>query len=257
MSSSELQAGVVVIGACGTIGSAVCRAFAGRGARVLALDLDPDAAAGLARSLPGAGHRGSSIDVTDLESVDAAASLSDHSGAVVYAAGVETTCDVLDTDWPVYRRVLEINLIGAVAVGQAFGRRMIAAGEGGCFVYLSSVAGKRGEAGAAAYCASKFGLQGVVECFAAEVAMHGIRVNAICPGNVDSPMLRSVAEAQVRRESGARTTEDVMTSYVEDAAERRLVDPDEVAEVAAWLCSPAASGINGESINVDAGALTG
>jgi NAD(P)-dependent dehydrogenase (short-subunit alcohol dehydrogenase family) len=132
---------------------------------------------------------------------------------------------------------------------------MLDAGRPGSFVFLSSTAGKRGEAGASAYCASKFGLLGMVECFAAEVAARGIRVNAICPGNVDSPLLRAVARDQARREGSS--VEVVVEMYANVAAARRLVTPEEVAAVAVWLVSPAASGITGESINVDAGALTG
>src|SRR5207244_3002112 len=82
---------------------------------------------------------------------------------------------------------------GAFYAGQAFATRMLGADRPGSFVFLSSTAGKRGEAGASAYCASKFGLIGMMESFAAEVAAKGIRVNAICPGNVDSPMLRAIA----------------------------------------------------------------
>lgn len=248
---------VAVVGACGTIGTDVCRTLAGAGQRVVALDLDGEAAARLARSLTGADHRGIPIDVTDLESIESAAAEIGPPHAVVYAAGIETTCDVIDTDWQTYRRVIDVNLNGAIAVGQAFGRLMVAAGRGGAVVFLSSTAGKRGEAGAAAYCASKFGLLGVTECFAAEVGRHGIRVNAVCPGNVDSPMLRQVAEAEVDRRGDGASVDDVLGQWAEDAAEQRLIKPQEVAGVIAWLCSDSSSGINGESINIDAGALTG
>ena len=120
---------------------------------------------------------------------------------------------------------------------------------------MSSTAGKQGEAGAAAYCASKFGVLGLVESFAAEVATAGIRVNALCPGNVDSPMLTRVAEMQAERTGSS--ADSVMKDYVRLAATKRLVAPHEVAQAALWLSSGAASGITGESINVDAGALTG
>ena len=104
-------------------------------------------------------------------------------------------------------------------------------------------------------CASKFALIGLVQSFAAEVAAAGIRVNAVCPGNVDTPMLRRVAD-----DIAANTHRDVETIWqdMKDvAAANRLVTPVEVAQSCLWLCSPLASGITGEAINVDAGALSG
>ena len=102
---------------------------------------------------------------------------------------------------------------------------------------------------------AKFGLLGLVESFAAEVAALGIRANAVCPGNVDSPMLEAVSEQIAAREG--RPTEAVMEELVTAAASKRLVEPREVAETCLWLCSPASSGVTGESVNVDGGALTG
>jgi NAD(P)-dependent dehydrogenase (short-subunit alcohol dehydrogenase family) len=247
-----------VIGAAGTIGRAVCEAFAAAGAAVTALDVDEAGAASVASSLRGEGHGARALDVTDAEAVGRAAEEVFGAGrldSVVYSPGIETTCDVVDTDWEVYHRVLAVNLHGAVRVAQAFGRHMLEAGAGGSFVFLASTAGKRGEAGAAAYCASKFGLLGVVECFAAEAGPHGIRVNALCPGNVDSPMLRAVA-AGIAGRAGS-SADEVLDAMAAEAAERRLVRAEEVARAAVWLASPAASGVNGESLNVDAGALTG
>jgi NAD(P)-dependent dehydrogenase (short-subunit alcohol dehydrogenase family) len=249
---------VAVIGAAGAIGSAICRAYAAAGATVTSLDLDGSGADRLAASLPGSDHRAGAIDVADRADVRRAAEETWRLGpidSVVYAAGLEATCDVIDMDWEAYDRVMAVNLSGGVQVAQAFGRHIVEAGRGGSFVFLSSAAGKRGEAGAGAYCASKFGLLGIVECFAAEVGRYGVRVNAICPGNVDSPMLREVAAAAARREQ--RGVEEVLDDYIGEAAEHRMVRPEEVASVAVWLASPEASGINGESINVDAGALTG
>ncbi len=247
-----------VVGAAGTIGSAICRAYAQAGAAVWAADLDGAAAQGVARSLGGGGHASHVIDVTDPESVERAAAEAWRRGpidSVVYAAGVAITADVAEMEWAAYRRLMAINLDGALYTARAFVTRMLGAGRPGSFVFISSTAGKRGEAGAAAYCASKFGLLGMMECFAAEVAARGIRVNAICPGNVDSAMLRAIARDQAQREGS--TYEAVIETYTTMAAARRLVAPDEVAAVAVWLASPLASAIVGEAVNVDAGALTG
>jgi NAD(P)-dependent dehydrogenase (short-subunit alcohol dehydrogenase family) len=248
-----------VVGAGGAIGSAICRAYAEAGATVTALDVDLGAAERATAGLPpGASSRALPMDVTD--DVDVARAAADtmdgrRIDSVVYAAGVAPTFEVLDFEWDVYHHTLAVNLHGALRVAQAFVRPMLAAGVGGCFTFLSSTAGKRGEAGAAAYCASKFAIEGVVQCFAAEVGAHGIRVNAICPGDVDTPMLRKVAAAQAAREGSA--AEVVLASYARRSACGRLVTPAEVAAVAIWLASPLAAGVTGESVNVDAGLLTG
>jgi NAD(P)-dependent dehydrogenase (short-subunit alcohol dehydrogenase family) len=248
----------VVVGAAGAIGSAICRAYAEAGATVWAVDLNLTAARDLASGLGDGEHRGAAADVTDAGAVERLAAEVWSEGpidSVVYAAGVEFTADVAKTVWSDYRRLMAVNLDGAFYTAQAFVTRMLDASRPGSFVFLSSTAGKRGEPGASAYCASKFGLIGLVESFAAEVAAKGIRVNAICPGNVDSPMLRAVARGVARREGAGY--EAVMEQFANVAAARRLVSPAEVAAVAVWLASPLASAVMGEAINVDACTLAG
>jgi NAD(P)-dependent dehydrogenase (short-subunit alcohol dehydrogenase family) len=245
----------VVVGAGGAIGTASARALQRAGAYVTALDLDLEAAQ---TALAGSPGRAARLDVTSAQEVRRIAGevAGDRAvDSVLYAVGVAPTSDVLALDWDVYHRTLAVNLHGALHVAQAFGRAMLAARRGGSFLFVSSTAGKRGEPGAAAYCASKFALLGVVECFAAELAPHGIRVNALCPGNVDSPMLRAVAQADADREG--TSAKEMLARYRAAAAADRLVSVEEVAATAVWLASDGASGITGESVNVDAGALTG
>jgi NAD(P)-dependent dehydrogenase (short-subunit alcohol dehydrogenase family) len=242
----------VVVGAGGALGRAICRACARAGARVTALDRDEGAAAAAVAGAPGGPHAAHALDVTDLDAVRAAAARAGAVDSVVYAAGLTATFDVLDTDWDAYHRLLDVNLHGALRVAQAFGAAMVAARRPGSFAFLSSTAGLRGEAGASAYCASKFGLRGLVESFAAEMAPHGIRVNAICPGDVDSPMLREVAAGQAARAGVAAG--EVLAAYAAASPAGRLVRPEEVAGVAVWLASPLAAGVAGESVTVDLGA---
>ncbi len=247
----------VVVGGAGAIGAAITRAFATAGARLTVLDSDASRARQVIDGLPGSAHAAGEVDVTERGSVGASAEWSWASGAVdsvTYAAGVAETADLVDLDWDDYHRVLAVNLHGALHVAQEHARRMLAASRPGAFVFLASSAGKRPEAGASAYCASKFGLLGAVLSFAAEVADADIRVNAICPGNVDTPMLRRVAELQAARDGG--DPEALLARYADEAAARRLVTVDEVAATAVFLASPLSSGIVGESVNVDAGALT-
>lgn len=245
----------VVAGAGGAIGAAICRAYADAGARVTALDLDLAAAEAAIDGLPAGPHAAGRVDVCDRGDVAHAAEAAGVADSVVYAAGLAPTFDLLAFDWEAYERTIAVNLHGALHVAQAFAAAMVDARRPGAITFLSSVAGKHGEAGAIAYCASKFGLQGAMESLAAELGVHGVRVNAICPGNVDTPMLHEVARAQAARED--RDPEAVLREYAGLAAARRLVTTAEVGAVAAWLASPLASGITGESVNVDAGALTG
>jgi NAD(P)-dependent dehydrogenase (short-subunit alcohol dehydrogenase family) len=248
----------VVLGAAGAIGRAICRTYAEAGANVLAFDTDEEGVQKLMSELVGDGHAAGLVDVTDPGSVERMADDAWRRGpvdSVIYAVGVEFTADVADMDWGEYRRLMAVNLAGAFFTGKAFASRMLGAGLPGAFTFLSSIAGKRGEPGASAYCASKFGLIGFVESFAAEVAEQGIRVNAICPGCVDSPMLRAVAGEVAAREG--TSSELVMQRLTNMSAARRLVRPEEVAGACLWLSSPLASAVTGEAIDVDAGALVG
>jgi NAD(P)-dependent dehydrogenase (short-subunit alcohol dehydrogenase family) len=244
-----------VVGGAGAIGSEICRAYAGAGAGVAVLDVDEDAARTLAASLEGDGHAGAAVDVTNPGSADQAAAWCGQVDSVVYCAGIAFTANVADTDWALYRRLIAVNLDGAFYTSGAFTRGMIAAGRPGSFVFLTSTAGLRGEAGASAYCASKFGLVGLMESLAAELTLAGIRANAIAPGNVDSPLLRSVAVAQAEREGS--TPEEMLDRYAHAGAAQRLVSIPEVAAAVLWLASPLAAGVTGEVLRVDAGQMIG
>jgi NAD(P)-dependent dehydrogenase (short-subunit alcohol dehydrogenase family) len=243
-----------VVGGAGALGAAICRAYADAGAHVSLYDLDRAAADRVVSSLRGE-HRSGSVDVTDPASVDRMASEAGAVDSIVYCAGNAFTAELSATDWGLYRKLMAVNLDGAFYAGSAFALRMLEAGREGSFVFMSSTAGLRGEAGASAYCASKFGINGLVESLAAELSPGGIRANAVAPGNVDSPMLRSVAENQAEREG--TTPEEMIDRYAHQGAAVRLVDPAEVAATVVWLASPLASGVTGEVIRVDVGQMIG
>lgn len=237
----------VVLGGLGTIGGAVSRAFADAGAEVVVADLPG--------SSPSCEYR--AVDVRSPESVEnLAAYIWDTGGvdAVVYAPGVNYTDYVVDTDWDEYRRLMAVNLDGAFYTAKSFGSRQLAAARNGSFTFVASTAGKRGESGASVYCATKFGLIGLVESFADEVASRGVRVNAVCPGNVRGPMIYWLAAAVAERE--AIPVNEVERRFEAASAAGRFVRPEEVASVCAWLASPAASAVMGASIVVDAATLS-
>jgi NAD(P)-dependent dehydrogenase (short-subunit alcohol dehydrogenase family) len=257
--SPDLLAGqrVVVIGAGGAIGAGICREVARAGATVLAADLR--GADRIVADLGGAPHLAVTVDVTDLTSVraltDTVFTDDQQVDGVVYAAGSNTTGPIAALDWGDYDRVMAVNLRGAFHVAQSFAAPLTAQPTPSSIVLLASTAGQKGEAGGTVYCASKFGLIGLMQSLAAEFAPGGVRVNAVAPGNVDSPMLRTLAQAIADRE--ATSVEQVLDLLAGEAAAGRLVEVDEVAATCAWLLSPAASGVTGTTINVDAGMLTG
>jgi NAD(P)-dependent dehydrogenase (short-subunit alcohol dehydrogenase family) len=242
----------VVIGGGGTIGAACIQALASAGATVWSVDLGEDAAARASAGL-GNGHKSIACDVTDPLAVDRLAQTIGPVDSVVYAAGLNHDGEILDMDWALYRKVMAVNLDGAFHVSSSFARSMIAADRSGAFVFLSSTAGLRGEAGASVYCATKFGLIGLTECVAAELSRHRIRANVIGPGNVDSPMLKDVA-AKIAGRTGEEA-EAIWESMAHAGAATRLVDPDEVAKLCVYLASPLSSGITGTTVRVDAGGM--
>lgn len=228
----------VVIGARGGIGAACMLAFASMGWEAIGADLSADD--GL-----------QALDVTDAVAVEAFASDLGPVDAMVYAAGVVATMPIAETDFATWRKIMAVNFDGAAHAASAFAKTM--SGQGGAMVFVSSAAGVRGESNASAYSASKAGLIGLVESIAAELVPVGIRVNAVAPGNVDTPMLREVARGIAAAEG--RDEAEVWDSFARTGAANRILSPDEVAQVCVSLCTDAFSGVTGATIPVDAGYL--
>jgi NAD(P)-dependent dehydrogenase (short-subunit alcohol dehydrogenase family) len=241
----------VVIGGAGTIGATICQEAALRGSSVWVADLEGSSK--VAKSLPGRGHHAVVTDVTDQRSVESLIESYwpsvEAAGGLVYAPGVNETGNISQLQSTAFDKLMAVNLQGAFLVAAAIERHLQQSPRALSMVFLSSVAGIRGEGGGALYCASKFGLIGFVQSFAAEVAQFGCRVNAVCPGNVDSPMLRGLAAAFARRNTISVAVQ--MKRLADGSAFRRLINPREVANVCLWLLSPEASGISGQSIVVD------
>ncbi|MFT4305903.1 MAG: SDR family oxidoreductase [Microbacterium sp.] len=241
---------VVVLGGAGAIGRVVCEVLAEDGFAVSVADVRGHDE--VAASLPSAGHDALALDITDRDAVLAALGPDGtHAGydAVVVAAGLNYTGPVASTDWDAYDRVLEVNLRGPFHVGQALSLNLAARPRECSAVFFSSTAGLRGEGGASVYAASKFGVIGLTQCLAAEIARHGGRVNAVCPGNIDSPMLRALA-AQVAEREG-RSGDEVLREFAAATAFDRLIDIREVADAVSFLAGTRSTGIGGQSIVID------
>ncbi|MHC5012326.1 MAG: SDR family NAD(P)-dependent oxidoreductase [Planctomycetota bacterium] len=228
---------VLVTGGASGIGKAVVSAARRDGARVASLDVTrPDAASDEeVLHLP--------CDVRSSLSVDSAVEeVISHFGGIdglVQCAGI-TRDGVLwkmqDDDW---RDVLDVNLTGAFVVLRAVVPTMRARG-GGAVVNVTSINGLRGKFGQSNYTASKAGLIGFTKTAARELGAFGIRVNAVAPGMVRTPMIESLPA-------------EFVTKAEEEAALKRISEPEDIADAVVFLLSDAARQITGETLRVDGG----
>jgi NAD(P)-dependent dehydrogenase (short-subunit alcohol dehydrogenase family) len=242
----------LVTGAASGIGRASAHLFAVRGASVMIADLDPAAAAGTASDIADntdSRVESCEVDVADPDQVAAMlAATVDAFGrldAAVNNAGTPGTykpfAEQRLDDW---QRTVDINLTGTFVCLQAELGVMTAAGAG-AIVNVASAAGLMGFANLPAYVASKHGVVGLTKSVALEFARSGIRVNAVCPGNVHTPMLEGFTGGDQKALQGMGRVTPI----------GRLAQPSEIAEAIVWLCSDAASFVTGHAMAVDGGVL--
>lgn len=234
----------VVTGAASGIGAAIAAAFAAKGARVALLDMNGDAAAAHAATLPGAAGA-FACDVTDAAIVAGAVqSVQAAFGAIdilVNSAGIVDLAPAEDLGATAWNRTLAVNLTGSFLMAQAVGRVMIAAGKGGRIVNLASQAGSVAIEGHVAYCASKFGIIGVTKTLALEWGRHGITVNSISP---------TVVLTDLGRKAWDGPKGEAMKAQIPTG---RFAEPHEIASAAVFLASDEAAMINGADLLVDGG----
>lgn len=249
---------IVITGAGSGIGRAIATVLAEREWRVVVTDLRIDAAEETVAQLPNsdAGHHALKLDVTDPAQSDAIArSVSEQFGldAWVSNAGISFMHRFLDAPADKIDLTLAVNLKAVMYCGQAAARAMVAAKSGGVIVNTASMAGKQGRVPFLAdYVASKFGVVGLTQAMAFELAEHNIRVNAVCPGFVATPMQSRELEWEAALK--ATTPDAVRQSWIDDTPLGRLQTPEDVARAVAFLVSPDAEFITGEALSVNGGA---
>ncbi|GAA4930188.1 3-hydroxybutyrate dehydrogenase [Streptomyces coeruleoprunus] len=240
----------LVTGAAGGIGRACALRLASAGAEVRAVDRDADGLAALAAragGLPGL-VRTQVLDLTDLDAAEKAAEGVD---VLVNNAGLQLVRPLEEFPPDVFHTVLTVMLEAPFRLIRGALPHMYAQGWGR-IVNLSSVHGLRASAYKSAYVAAKHGLEGLSKTAALEGAPHGVTSNCVSPGYVRTPLV----EAQIADQAAAHgiPPERVLTDVLlRDAALKRLVEPEEVAEAVAYLCTPQAAFVTGISLALDGG----
>ncbi len=236
---------VVVTGGASGIGAATASYLAREGWRVAAVDLDTPALADARNANQASAISYHACDVTDEPAVLALIDeIEDRLGpidGVVNCAGIAKDVHTLDHPVDMFRKILDINVVGTFIVGRAAARKM-AQRKRGAIVNIASISGLRGSKGRAGYGASKGAVVTLTQVMANDLAEHGIRVNAIAPGPIETPLIKAM-HTQADR--------DLYHRFV---PMNRYADPSEVASVIAFLLDETKSSfITAEIIAVDGG----
>jgi meso-butanediol dehydrogenase / (S,S)-butanediol dehydrogenase / diacetyl reductase len=246
----------MVTGAGSGIGQRVACEFARSGARVVVTDVSLDGAEATAREIErlGGGAVVRAMDVTSEASVvETVTEVSASVGPVsllVNCAGVSSMAPFLDLTEEDWDRNMDVNAKGVFLVTREVARTMVSRREG-CVVSIASAAAKEGTPLLAHYSASKWAVVGLTQSVAREVAPFGVRVNAVCPGCVRTPMQdrEIVWEGQLR----GMEPEAVRRGYIAHTPLGRLCETEDVADVVLFLCSDKARFMTGQAVNVTGG----
>jgi 3-oxoacyl-[acyl-carrier protein] reductase len=227
----------IVVGGASGIGWASARALADAGYRVVIGDVNLEGARNRAAEL-GDPHRGEFVDVADEDSVATLFAGAGPVQAVVSCAGFSTIGLIVDLAVDQFRSVLDVCLTGAFVVAKYAGRHLV---DGGSLVSISSLNARQPAVGMSAYCSAKAGLSMLTQVAALELAPRGIRVNAVAPGFVHTPLTEAAA-----------LVPGVVEEYVENTPLGRAGTPEDVAEAVLYLTK--AAWLTGEVLDLNGGA---
>lgn len=244
----------IVTGAGVGMGAATARLLAARGAKVVVSDINAATAAETAEAIRADGGVAHVVlcDVAQESQVEAliaetVATFGRLDCAVNNAAITPDSLPIAEADMAVFDKVLNVDLRSVMLCMKYEIRQFLAQGSAGSIVNVGSVSSFRPQPHNAAYVAAKHGVIGLTKVGSLEYAGKGIRVNAVLPGAIDTPMFRGALEANGFKE------EDFAPAL---SLFNRIGKPQEVAEASAWLCSDAASYVTGHSLAVEGGYLT-
>ncbi|CAN5391426.1 L-iditol 2-dehydrogenase [soil metagenome] len=244
----------IVTGGASGIGLAIAKSFAAEGARVCIADISSEKSAQAAATL-GRDAFGHAVDVTSLASiaalVEAVVAQAGRLDILINSAGVFGMQALTDITEAEFDRVFAVNTRGLLFMIQAAARQMVAQGQGGTIVSIASGAGRRASPGAAIYSASKAAAISITQAAAQELIRHNIRVNAIAPGAVDTPMWQYVEQKfseVLGMEPGSAEAVQVSLTPI-----GRMSQPEEYAGAALYLASTESSYVVGQTLNVDGG----
>jgi NAD(P)-dependent dehydrogenase (short-subunit alcohol dehydrogenase family) len=255
MSKNRLDGKVAIVTGAGMgMGAATAGVMAGYGAKVVVSDINVAAGEETVAAIKAAGGEARFVacDVTEEDQVEAlvAATVAAYGRLDCAVNNAAITPDVLpiaEADMAAWDRVVRVDLRSVMLCMKYEIKQLLAQGQGGAIVNIGSVSSVRPQPSNSAYVAAKHGVIGLTKTGSLEYAGQGIRVNAVLPGAIDTPMLRGALEASNSTEADFAP---VLSLF------NRFGRPEEVGEASAWLCSDAASYITGHSLAVEAGYLT-
>ncbi len=238
----------IVTGAASGIGKAIAKRFAQEGAKVLVLDVNPDAAEQTASEL-GDNAIAMSVDVTNAAQIEAAVNKANEQwggiDVIVNNAGVGVAAKTAETSEDDWHRVIDVCMKGTF-LGMKYVIPIMQKQKSGSIINMSSVAALVGVGDRAAYCAAKGGVMALTRAAAVDHAGEGIRVNCIAPGTVDTPWVQRITQ-------GYDDPEAARAAMKARQPHGRLVAPEEVAAMAVYLASDEAGSTNGAVMVVDGG----
>jgi NAD(P)-dependent dehydrogenase (short-subunit alcohol dehydrogenase family) len=248
----------LVTGASRGIGEAIAASLAAEGARVSLIGRDEARLREVCATLGGAGRAAAIVaDVTEARSVDEAFITARRQFGPVHIlvnnAGQAASAKFMKTDEALWNRIIAVNLTGTFLCSRQAVPDMVAAGFGR-IVNIASIAGLRGAPYISAYAASKHAVIGLTRSLALEYARQNITVNAVCPGYVDTDIVKRAVE-NIMEKTG-RSESEAMAALTATNPQGRLITPAEVSHTVLWLCRPGTESVTGQSIAIAGGEVT-
>jgi len=250
----------LITGAAQGLGAALAARLAQEGCDVAGWDIDAakiEATMREAAAAHGVRTHAAAVDVTDAEAVrtamEAAASALGGLDILISNAGILISGDSIEFDAAEWRKVIDVNLVGYFLTAREAARVMLAQGQGGAIIQINSKSGKKGSFKNTAYAASKFAGIGLTQSLALEFAEQGIRVNAVCPGNLLEGTLWKDSLFKQYAENQGISEEEVRQKYIGQVPLKRPCLYQDVANAVVFLASEESSYMTGQAINITGG----